>query len=106
MSVEIGIEAEFDFAMDANDDASKLFDRLMAELVALVDSGCGITDPAVSVDLEKGQAVVELVAAGDSFDDAVALADSSVRTAAHAAGWNTAGWEVTKQSQRAELVDL
>lgn len=105
MSVEISVTAEFEFAMDHGDDASELFDRLMEELVKLVDSDCGIADPAVSVDLETGTALVELIARADSFDDAAALADSSVRAAAHAAGWTTAGWNVTKQSQRAERVD-
>lgn len=105
MSVEIGIEAEFGFKMDAGDDAPQLFDRLMEELVKLVDSDCGIADPAVSVDLGSGTAQIELVASADSFDEAVALADASVRTAAHAAGWSTAGWNVIKQSQRAERVE-
>lgn len=91
MSVEIGVEAEYGFRMDDGDDASELFDHLMGELVKLVDSNCGIADPAVSVDLDAGSALVEVVAVADSFDEAVALADSSVRTAAHAAGWSTAG---------------
>lgn len=103
MSVHIEVEAEFRFATDENDDAADLFDRLMVELVNLVESGCGITDPALSIDADTCTAVVELVAQADSFDDAAALADSSVRAAAHAAGWSTAGW--TKNSQRTERVD-
>lgn len=105
MSVQIGVEAEFDYETDAGENPSDLFDRLMDELVNLAGTDCGISDPAVSIDLGKGQALIELVASAATFDEAVAVADSCVRSAAHAAGWSTAHWTVAKNSQRAERVD-
>lgn len=106
MNVQIELRADFDFHTNGDRQvAERLLDGLMGELVKLADAGCGISDPAMSADYATGRLTVELIAEASGFDEAVALADSSVRSAAHAAGWNTPDWGLTKQSQSAELVD-
>lgn len=106
MNVQIELKADFDFSTNGDRAiADKLLNGLMEELVALVDTDCAITDPAMSADFAKSRLTIELVAEAPNFDEAVALADSCVRSAAHAAGWNTHDWGLTKQSQSAELID-
>ncbi len=79
-------------------------DLVMEHLVDLVESGCGVTDPAVSLDETTNVVSVEVQVVGEDFDDAVQLASSCVRSAIHAAGGHTPGWTVEQTSQRAELI--
>ena len=63
---------------------------------------CGLFDSTVSADLGKRVVEIDVCAEADSFEDAVALADSCIRTAIHAAGGHTHDWRTT--STQAELV--
>lgn len=106
MNVQIELTADFEFHTGGDREvAVKLLDGLMLELVGLADTDCAVYDPAMSVDYSASRLTIELVAEAEGFDEAVALADSCVRSAAHAAGWNTPAWGLTKQSQSAELLD-
>ena len=80
--------------------------RVMEQLVSLSGPGCDVDDPAISLDLGTQTVTVELLVRGEDFDAATRNADIALRTSVHAAGGATPAWEVTKQSQRAELVDL
>lgn len=105
MTIQIELHAEFNFDADGDrDEATTLLDRLMTELQNLSESGCGVSDPALSADHSTNIVTVEIVAEAADFDGAVALADSSLRAAAHAAGWNTPGWELRQQSKSADLL--
>lgn len=78
--------------------------RLMEKLQDLEKSGC-IRDPAVALDLGKALIEIEVVGEGDTFEDAVATADSSIRTAIHAGGGATPAWQnIRTESQHAQLV--
>jgi hypothetical protein len=74
--------------------------RIMDQLLALENAGCGISDAAISLDLATSTVSVELVAQGKDFQEAVTRADSSVRAAIHAAGGHTPQWRVTASTQR------
>ena len=84
------------------DDLEAQVDALMEALLDLEDDGFG--DSAVGVDLGRAIVDVEVVGRGDSFDEALAKADSSIRAAIHAIGGATPGWVVLTTSQHAELL--
>ncbi|MFT4299078.1 MAG: hypothetical protein QM597_05550 [Aeromicrobium sp.] len=106
MSAQIELRAEFAFdPAGGRSEVEELTDRLMLELQNLADSGGGIDDPALSVDLATCRLTVELVAQARNFDDAVALADASVRAAVHAAGWNTPEWVLQARRKSAGLLE-
>jgi hypothetical protein len=78
--------------------------RVMEELVRLSATDCGIDDPALSHDANLGMVTVEVTVTAEDFDKAVETADACIRTAIHAAGGHTPGWNLEKRSQHAELV--
>ena len=67
--------------------------KLMEELLALEDAGCGIHSSAVSADLGASQIAIEVSVDADSKTTAVSVAQSCIRAAVHAAGGATPGWE-------------
>jgi len=75
---------------------------IMEELQKLSTSGCRISDPAVSLDMQNSMVTLEVEAAGEDFDDALSVAESCFRSAIHAAGGFTPTWDVEKTAQRAE----
>lgn len=104
MTVSVDTVAEFLVVSDVGVEAECA--AIMDELVSLAATGCGISDPAVSLDAASNVMSVELTAVGESFDAAVELADSCARTAIHAAGVATPRWEPPVQrSRRADLAD-
>jgi hypothetical protein len=105
MTVQIELTAEFHFdAEGGRDETMRLIDRLMVELQHLAETDCGVSDPALSADHATRILTVEIVARAADFDGAVSIADSALRSAAHAAGWNTPGWELRQQSKQADLI--
>jgi len=82
--------------------------RIMDALVDLSATDCGVSDPAISLNRATWVLTVELAATAQDFDAAAALADSSIRSAIHAAGGRTPNWGYAirqTSAQRAELAE-
>jgi hypothetical protein len=105
MTTELELEAHFVLTtVEDVDTIQKHVSLVMEELVKLSHTDCGISDPAVSLDLSDNTVIIEVIAFGDGFDETVTMADSCIRSAIHSAGGSTPTWNVEKRSQRAELV--
>lgn len=102
MTVAISAHMEFTISGPPRDVLDEHTDRVMVELLALEDDK--LSDSAVGVDLGTGTVEIEVIARGETFADAVDIADGAVRTAIHAAGGSTPNWRVIQVAQRAELV--
>lgn len=100
--VTISAHREFVVSGDPGDDVDEHTDRFMDELLALEDEN--LTDSAVGVDLGTGLVEIEVTARGETFEDAMALADAAIRTAIHAAGGLTPNWAVTQIAQHTALL--
>lgn len=83
-------------------------DVVMDELLALEECTKNISNADVSAALTEGTIEISVTATGEDFDNAVALADSTIRAAIHASGGHTPEWVIptlSPTSQHAELVD-
>ncbi len=72
-------------------------DAVMGELVAI-----DVADPAVSVDFLAGTVLIEIDVDAGSLEEALMSGLGQIRTAVHAAGGITAGWEI--QSFESQVV--
>jgi len=100
--VTISAHREFVVSGDPDDDVDGHTDRFMEELLALEDDK--LTDSAVGVDLGTGLVEIEVTARGETFEEALSIADAAIRTAIHAAGGMTPNWQVTQIAQHAALL--
>jgi hypothetical protein len=91
-----------DTGLDAHTDA------VMDELMTLEECTEGISDSDMNMSLTNGEVEISVLATADDFDEALKLADSTIRAAIHAAGGNTHTWitpTLSPTGQHAELVD-
>lgn len=65
--------------------------QVMDQLLEL-EKTAGIRDSAVSLDTSEDLVVIGLSSSGTTYEDAVALAMSSIRAAIHAAAESTPDW--------------
>ena len=84
-------------------------DRVMSALLDLESADLRLADSAVSLDTEMMTMTIGLVVDGDDYQETVAHALSSIRTAIHAAGgatpdWDAAGGGLEPQGFRAAAV--
>lgn len=96
--MRVGVHLEGTIQRDGEDDLAieALLDATMEHLMLL-----DVSDPAVSASVTNNRIVVELVVDATSFSDALAKAETALRTAHHAAGMGTPGW-----AQHASIFDL
>jgi len=104
MTVQVGLSRSFTVIL--GDTTPEEFDaetdRIMDALLDL--EGDVISNSAVGVNLKDCVVDIDVLAIGETFDDAVAAADAAIRAAIHAAGGGTPGWEPTARTKHAELV--
>lgn len=86
----IAVKLTRGFSVSGEPDLDAHTDSVMDELVALEDEY--IRDADVSVSFEAGEVEISIVAIAEDFDTAAAKADSTIRTAIHAAGGHTPHW--------------
>ena len=79
-------------------------DKLMEQLLALENAGCGIHSSAVSADLGASQLEVEVSIDADSKKIALSVAQSCIRAAIHATGGATPEWQQAPPRVNAALV--
>ena len=90
------ISCEWEFhvlGLDSDDRLQVRGDRVMSALLDLESADPRITDSAVSLDSESKVMTVGLVVAGVDYEETVAHALTSIRTAIHAAGGSTPDWD-------------
>jgi hypothetical protein len=80
--------------------------KLMEQLLALEDAGCGIHSSAVSADLGASRVAVEVSIDAESEKVALSVAQSCMRAAIHAAGGATSDWEKAPTRVNAALVTV
>ena len=68
-------------------------DRVMSALLDLESADLRLADSAVSLDTETMTMTIGLVVAGNDYQETVAHALTSIRTAIHAAGGSTPDWD-------------
>lgn len=78
---------------------------IMDALLELEASDCGISEPAIAIDLSRFMLTIDVVAAAPSFEEAQQLVDSCVRAAIHKAGGSTPDWHFVPQQMHTGLVD-
>jgi hypothetical protein len=91
--IKLAVNASFTASGDDADNLALLTDGIMGELVDLADSDPNMDDPAISLDLVEESVLFELTARGEDFDAAWSHALACLRSAIHAAGGATPGWE-------------
>jgi hypothetical protein len=74
-------------------------DKVTEHLIELEDCTEGLLDSSIGADAFSGDVEVELTVQASSTGDAVALAMSCLRSAIHAAGGGTSGWDETPDDQ-------
>ena len=84
--------------VDMAEEMDRVLDLTMDELLALTS----IEDPIMSGSLAAGDVEVTVTVEAESLSDAIVAADSAIRSAFHAAGVFTHGWEDTDQAVRVE----
>jgi hypothetical protein len=68
-------------------------DRVMSALLDLESADLRLADSAVSLDTETMTMTIGLVVDGNDYQETVAHALTSIRTAIHAAGGSTPDWD-------------
>ena len=94
MELEITIEGQLtvepDYEGQVTDrqaEIAQVFDRTMQELLKF-----DVVDPSVSGSITSGEIVMSCIVESDSWDKAIASADSAFRAALHAADVATPNW--------------
>jgi hypothetical protein len=94
------------FSVSGASDLDAHTDLVMNELLKLENEF--ISDSDVSASLTDHEVEITVVARADDFDEARKLADSTIRTAIHAAGGSTPSWTppiFDPTSDAAELIN-
>lgn len=105
MTTTVGLSGEFTVRHISREQLEAQCGTVMEALLELEGTGCGITSSAVSLDLATFTVTIEVEATGEDFDEAVAVADSCIRSAIHKAGGATPdGWDYQQQQRHAQLV--
>lgn len=100
----IAVHLTREFLVHGEDDLDAHADKVMEQLLALESDS--VRDADVSGSLTDATIQISVYAVGESFDDAADVADSTIRSAIHAAGGATPNWEpVQKLVAAADLVD-
>ena len=76
--------------------------QVMDELLKL-EACSPLTDSAVSLNLDGPEITIEVAAEGEDYQSAINEALSGIRTAIHAAGGQTPGWEDAFSLEPTEL---
>ncbi|AZI58882.1 hypothetical protein EH165_12770 [Nakamurella antarctica] len=98
---QVSFHGEFRLIGLSRDQMPTVAEAIMEEMLKLEESGTGLFDSAVSVDVGKFLVEIETIASATDFDVATAIIRSSVRSAFHATGGHTAGWDdVVIEQQR------
>jgi capsid portal protein len=99
--VSVWLRLEFNVTRTTTDDEFfEHVDEVTRQLLNL-EKTCEITDSTVSADSGKNHVEIEILAFGADFAAAQDLANSSVRTAIHAAGGATHDWRFTQVNSQA-----
>jgi hypothetical protein len=96
------------FSVSGNSDLDAHTDLVMDALVELEECSDALEDADLSAVIAERTVTIAIVGSGATFDEAVAVADSAIRSAIHAAGGSTPVWEAPvfdPTSSAAELVD-
>lgn len=92
------------FRVHGCDDLDAHTDEVMEQLLAL--EGESIRDADVSASAIEEIVEISVYAIAETFDDAAALADSTIRSAIHAAKGHTPNWQTIQTlAERADLVE-
>ncbi|MDR0483597.1 MAG: hypothetical protein LBH13_10685 [Cellulomonadaceae bacterium] len=102
MTTAVAVTGVFHVTSDGPADLEAHLDDVMNELLAIESEQAD--SAGMGIDLSQGIVEIELTAYAENFDDAVAYASSTIRTAIHAAGGYTHGWRLAKTAERSELV--
>jgi hypothetical protein len=102
MTIAVAYTGIFHVSSDNPADLEAHLDDVMSELLRLEDERADSS--GMGVDLVDGIVEIELTAYADNYDDAVAYANATIRSAVHAADGYTPEWNVSKTAERSEIV--
>lgn len=89
----LSVRVSRDFRLDGSQNLDAVIDILMEELLRL--ESVSILDSEITAELASWLLRISLIAKAETFDEAVSLGDAAIRTAIHASGGQTPGWENT-----------
>jgi len=91
--MKYGIEIDLRYEAGPHDDPASEVESIVEHLIDLEPCTAGLLDSTVGMDLAARTVKVELTVEAGSAGAALDLAVSYLRTAIHAAGGSTPGWE-------------
>lgn len=91
--IKYGIQVELRAQTEANDDLAAEVEAIVEHLIDLEDCTPGLRDSTVGLDVAAETVDVDLTIEAKTAGEALDLAVGCLRTAIHAAGGSTPGWE-------------
>ena len=98
----IRVEQTFEILGSMNLDADT--DRVMDELIQLVEADDRLSDADMSATLAEQIVTISVAVSASHFDAARQLGDASIRAAIHAAGGATPSWSEAKPSNDSDVL--
>ena len=87
------VRASVSFHVTSDIDLDSHLDEVMSALMALEKADSRISDSDFDATVSSGLVRINSSALAETFDEATALAMATIRSAIHAAGGFTPGWE-------------
>lgn len=94
----ICVQVTRSFKVSGVTDLDQHTDLVFEELLKLENER--LTDSDLSAVLARNEVTISVIGIASNFDEALALADSAIRSAIHAAHAATPDWEISAQEQR------
>ena len=100
VAIQLRLTFEFSSASEPED----IYDAVTNALFDLEAVSPSLHDADVTANLGKSTITLSVVGEGETFEAASANASSAIRSAIHASGGATVGWEETVETVRAQAV--
>lgn len=95
------------FKVKNHDDLDAHTDLVADNLIDLEGSLPQLLDSTVTTDFKESIVEITVTVEGEDYSKAIAIAESSIRSAIHGAGGNTRSWEqsITTLEKKSELIN-
>lgn len=100
----VAIQMRLTFEFSSHSDPEEIYDAVTKALFDLESVSMSLHDADVTANLGKSTISLSIVGEGENFEAASTNATSAIRSAIHASGGATLGWEETVELARADAV--
>ena len=103
-TTSVGLRRSFTVVHTNNPEQFEAHAGALMEALLALEGSSEISGSAVSLDMDANSVEIEVVGNGPTFEEAVAAADSCIRSAIHSAGGSTPEWVLVTISEHNERV--